>query len=354
MLIMWKLQRLSLTMNRVCLLVLFLFVMSLGSISAQNYGGWGNNYTNVLSYDGVTNINSFTIKLSTNSPLDIKEGWTLSVKAISKSSGKEFPLQKLYLQPFAIEGAANDPGPLPTLSQLGIAPANYLKKNTDVLLIPASSVPLYHKATNSSYFNFQLSFSLSISSGNYLNSLRGAEYPIEFVFTFRDSEGSFIGAINLNHTIRVNETLSGTPPPENNFSLEISGPAKNGQLDVKSMSDYINGASVKYDKGIVVSSNAPYQLTVKSLQNEFKSELGNTLPLDVVNVKLMLNNSSHATTVNEVKISTAPQILLKGSSTNSLPQSFDLIYNTNGNDERLFKTKSENYSTTLTYEMTVQ
>ena len=340
-------------MNRVYLIVLFLLVMSLGSISAQSYGGWGNNYTNVLSYDGATNIKSFTLKLSTNNPLDIKEGWKLSVKAISKSSGKEFPLQRLYLQPFAIEGAANDPGPLPTLSQLGIAPANYLKKNTDVLLIPASSVPLYHRGINSSYFNFQLSFSIGISGGNYLKSLRGNEYPIEFVFTFRDSKDSFIGGINLNHTIRVNETLSGTPPPENNFSLEISGPAKNGQLDVKSMSDYINGASVKYDKGIVVSSNAPYQLTVKSLQNEFKSELGNTLPLDVVNVKLM-PNSSNGDIVNEVKISASQQILLKGNSTNSLPQSFDLIYNTKGNDERLFKTKSENYSTTLTYEMTVQ
>ena len=353
MLITWRQQRLSLSMNRLFLIVLFLLVLSFGSINAQNFGGWGNNYTNVLSYDGVTNIKSFTIKLSTNSPLDIKEGWTLSVKAISKSSGKEFPLQKLYLQPFAIEGTADDPGPLPTLSQLGIAPANNLQKNTDVFLIPASSVPLYHRATNNRYFNFQLSFSLGISRGNYLNSLRGNEYPIEFVFTFRDSKGSFIGAINLNHTIRVNETLSGTPPSENNFALEISGPAKNGQLEVKSMADYINGASVKYDKGITVSSSAPYQLTVKSLQNEFKSELGNTLPLDVVNVKLT-PNSSNATTVNEVKISTAPQILLRGNSTNSLPQSFDLIYNTKGNDERLFKTKSENYSTTLTYEMTVQ
>lgn len=339
-------------MSRVSFLISLLFIFSITFVYAQSYSGFGNNYTGVESYDGALNSRAFTIRVESNKPFNIEKGWRLSVRATPRGGKKEFPMQRVSLRPSAVEGSANDPGPLPTIGQLGIAPINILHKGAEVFLINSSSVPLYHRGVNSSYFNFNLLFNLSVEGGSYLNILKGAEYTIDFVFTFYTFDYKVLGEVHNQHKIGV-WSLSGPPPTENNFSLEISSPAKNGVLEIKSMSDYINGAIVKYDKGITVSSNAPFQLTVKSMQNEFKSDMGNTLPLDVVNVKLVPNNFN-VSTVNEVNISTAPQILLIGNSTNSLPQSLDLIYSTKGNDERLFKTKSENYSTTLTYEMTVQ
>ena len=124
MLITWRQQRLSLSMNRVYLIVLFLIVVSLGSINAQKYEGWGINYTNVLSYDGVKQSKAFTVRIESILPFNIEKGWKMSVKAMPRDSKKEFPMQKVSLLPHAVEGTASNPGPLPTLTQLGIPPIN--------------------------------------------------------------------------------------------------------------------------------------------------------------------------------------------------------------------------------------
>ena len=113
------------------------------------------------------------------------------------------------------------------------------------------------------------------------------------------------------------------------------------------MADYINGTNVTYNNGVTVSSNTAYQLTVKSQMPEFKSEAGQSLPLDVVKVQLLPEG-------NSVALSNTPRILFKGSSTNSQPKYFDLKYSSNANDVRLFQAEVENYKTTLTYEITVQ
>lgn len=323
-------------------------------INAQNpkFSGWGRNYTTVSSYDGAFELAAFQVRIEKTGFLELLPGWKISVRAIPTpaKNGKIFPVEKLYLQPYFLSGAANDPGPLPALSQLGINSATYLQNNSEVYLIPSSPAKLYNKGTYNSYFDFLLQLNFVVSGGSYLNNLKDSswpEYPVRFEFKLYDTSNSLIGSMFVDHKIQVSNNLTGTPPVENNFSLLISNNAKEGLLEVKSMADYINGTNVTYNNGVTVSSNTAYQLTVKSQMPEFKSEAGQSLPLDVVKVQLLPEG-------NSVALSNTPRILFKGSSTNSQPKYFDLKYSSNANDVRLFQAEVENYKTTLTYEITVQ
>lgn len=342
----------SKTIGLVVLLMCFMI-----DINAQNslFSGWGKNYTTVYSYDGISHNDAFTVRISKNGLLDLQPGWKVSVRATSfqAANGKIFPVEKLYFQPYLISGSSNDPGPLPSISQTGINSITYLQQNAEVYLIPSSPFHLYNKGTNNSYFEMMLQLNFIISGGSYLNNLlvpgsyNSPEFSVQFEFKLYDKDNNLQGSYSARHTIQVSYNLTGIPPIENNFSLQIGNNAKEGLLEVKSMADYINGTSITYNSGITVSSNTAYQLTVKSQLAEFKSETGHSLPLDVVKVQLLPEG-------NSITLSNAPKILYKGNSTNSAQKSFDLKYSSNANDSRLFQAEVENYKTTLTYEMTVQ
>src|SRR5699024_390092 len=102
-----------------------------------------------------------------NKPFNIEKGWRLSVRATPRGGEKEFPMERVSLRPSAVEGSANDPGPLPTIGQLGIAPINILHKGAEVFLITSSSVRLYHTAVYSSSSNVELLRKVSAPGGCY-------------------------------------------------------------------------------------------------------------------------------------------------------------------------------------------
>lgn len=331
--------------------LLFSFVVSVDA-QKPKFSGWGKNYTTVNSYDGKIEQAALQVRIETNGLLDLQPGWKIGITATTNpiSNGKIFPLDKIYFQPYFISGTSNDPGPLPSISQLGFISPTYAKNNAEVFLILSSPYHLYNKGTGNSYFDMLIELNLIVSGGSYLKNLlvpgsyAYPEFPIKLEFKLYDKDNVLLGNYYTNHTIQVSYNLSGTPPTENEYSLQIINNAKNALLELKSMADYINGASVTYENGVIVSSNIGYQLKVKSQQANFISEDGNTLPLDIVKVQLMPNG-------NAISLSTTNQVLYNGISTNSQTQSFDLKYSTTPNDSRLYEAEVEDYKTTLTYEI---
>ena len=164
----------------------------------------------------------------------------------------------------------------------------------------------------------------------------------------------------MDHYVQV-EQLSGTPPVQNSFSLTVNGGARNGTLTLQSRSDYENGASVTYNNGLTVKTNAPYQVTVNaSAGTPHFSYQNNTIDLDVLNVKLA-TTASGVTNLNTVTLTTGQQVIAKGPSTNNNNVSFDVGYSINlaQKDKLLYaykdKQQSETtYTTTLQYTILAQ
>lgn len=340
-------------MNRVVSTLVLLFCILSVSVEAQNpkFSGWGKNYTTISSYTGKTESAAFQVRIEKTGALSIEPGWKISVRAYPQpsSNGKIFPVEKLSMGPYFISGTSNDPGPLPSIAQIGINPVTYMQNNAEAFLIPSSPYHIYNKGTYNSYFDLLLQLNFIISGGSYLDELKhqysSPEYPVRFEFSLYDKNNTHMGSFNVNHTIQVSNNLSGTPPAEEKeYSIKISNTAKEGLLELKSIADYINGVSVTYNEGLSVTSNTGYVLTVKSQSPNFKSESGETLDLDVMKVRLSQGNL--------VTLSTSPQVLHEGASTNKQSFYYNITYSTEANNVKLFEAKMVDYKTTLTYEIT--
>jgi hypothetical protein len=121
-------------------------------------------------------------------------------------------------------------------------------------------------------------------------------------------------------------------------------------LEFNTMEDYLNGKSVTYTDGLTVSATTAYQVTVRSTSPHFSSAIGDTLPLDVVRLQL----SGGPGTTAPVTLSTAAMTILQGLSTGGASETFDITYSTEANDPRLFNVPSEQYETSLLYEISPQ
>jgi hypothetical protein len=118
-------------------------------------------------------------------------------------------------------------------------------------------------------------------------------------------------------------------------------------LEFNTVEEYLNGKSVTYTDGLTVSATTAYQVTVRSIPAYFSSASGDTLPLDIV--RLQLSGGSGTTT--PVTLSTAAKTILQGLSTGGASETFDITYATEPNDQRLFNVPSEQYETSLLYEI---
>jgi len=149
--------------------------------------------------------------------------------------------------------------------------------------------------------------------------------------------------------IQVHKLL-GVPPVENEYSILVSTEASNGLLEFNTVEDYLNGKSVTYTDGLTLSATTAYQVTVRSVSANFSSAGGDTLPLDVVRLQL----SGGSGTTAPVTLSTAARTILQGLSTGGASETFDITYSTEANDQRLFNVPSEQYETSLLYEISPQ
>lgn len=335
--------------KRILPIAFFLFIA--GAVHAQTFSGWSNNYVTVHSYDGVVSMDAHRVRFQyTGTSMNVPN-WKVSVKLrgpILSGDGKVFPSEKISLAPVRTEGQANHPGPLPTVSQIGMPSPVPLKDGMEVFLVPSSNAPLYHASPNNAYYDLQMVFNLVVAGGAYLKELQDyRQFIVPFQFTAYRSDNTVIGVYPINYTIQVNP-LTGTPPPdESQYAIRVSTEASNGLLEFNTVSDYTNGKNVSYTNGLAVTANTAYQVTVRSIPSQFSSATGNTLPLDVVRLQL----SGGGGTLPLVTLSTDAKAILHGNSTNGVATYFDITYSTRANDSRLFNVATDLYSTSLLYEI---
>lgn len=335
--------------RRIAQIVLFLFVI--GFSYGQTFSGSSNTYLNVYSYDGAVSIDAYRLRFEyTGNNLNVPN-WKISMRVkgpIVSSDGKVFPSEKISLVAVRTEGQANNPGPLPTLSEIGVRPHVALDGLSEVFLVPYSNEPLYNVSQYSTYYDLKIIFNLVVAGGGYLADLHEyRQFRVPFQFTAYRNDNTVIGVYDQDYTIQVH-LLTGDPPPdENQYSIRVSTEASNGLLEFKTMADYLNGKSVTYTDGLSVSATTAYQVTVRSIPAHFSSAVGNTLPLDVVRLQL----TGGAGTMAPVALSTDTKTILQGLSTNGASQHFDITYSTEANDARLFNVPSDHYTTSLMYEI---
>lgn len=353
-----KLQQLNYNfhMSRILILLSFIFTVSQNLIS-QTFDVFSYNHSDIISINGKYQDRAYTLAFYYNgNDLNIKnlivkvELTSFPITVVSNSRTYTFPENKLRFILNDVEG------PLSKTNM--VDNKNAILNGTNVINlidginkdIKSSDMPYYYRLS--------MFFDLDIIGGTYLDELRGLLFNVPLKFTFFSSNkngNNMIKIAELTHTyrIRVNETLTGNPPQTDVYSIALSQAAVNGQLEFKTMSDYIEGKSVTYVDGITITSNTNYQLKMKTITPNFISitNPAHTIPVDVV--KVQLNGNNEVTT--PVSLSSIQQTILNGVSTNSQPLKYSIKYFTSPNENRLINALSENtqetFSTTITYEI---
>lgn len=339
--------------KRLCLILLFGFVHCFSQV---NYSSWINSYLQINSYNGNTNSDAYTLTFSGNGSFNVPY-WRLSVKLkqpITSIFGNyTIPANKISFQPVSTSGQAY-PNPIPTIPQIGMPLNVFLQEGSEVFLVPQSNAALNNQPLKPhGYYNLQLKYSMNVAGGAYLGNYPAwTVFTAPLQFTAYDQYNNIIGKADHNFQFQIG-VLSGTPPNPPVMSLKFAANAVNGTLEFKSLGDYINGVSVTYSSALIVSSNTNYQIKLKSLQSQFVSPAGNSIPLNTVN--MTLNPVSQNTgSIYPVSLSASSQLIATGGTTQGNNVYYDIKYFTSPNDERLIDAKSEEYSTTLQYEITPQ
>jgi len=338
--------------KRIVQILLFLSVASF-SYGQMGLDGWSHSHMNIFTFNGETDVDGFTLRLFYNGTNLNEPHWKLSVRPMgpiqSTNGTLLFPAEKISLVPTRTQGQASNPGPIPTVSQIGMPSPVPLNGMSEVFLVPSSNAPLYNVSQWSSYYELRMIFNLVVAGGAYLNQLQKNNFHFTLRFTAYRQDNSVIGYLDIGYTIQVHK-LSGVPPVENEYSILVSTEASNGLLEFNTVEDYLNGKSVTYTDGLTLSATTAYQVTVRSVSANFSSAGGDTLPLDVVRLQL----SGGSGTTAPVTLSTAARTILQGLSTGGASETFDITYSTEANDQRLFNVPSEQYETSLLYEISPQ
>jgi hypothetical protein len=335
--------------------VLILLLIFLHCNSQVNYTSWTNGFISVNSYSGNTNPDAYILQLSGNGNLNVPY-WRLSARLTQPITSADgiytMPANKLSFSPVSTSGSAY-PGPVPSVSQIGMPLNVMMQEGQEIFLIPQSNAAIYNISDSNAYYYLQIKYSYTIAGGSYLSNYPAwTSFSAPIQFTAYDRYNNVIGRIDHVFQIQIG-ALTGTPPDVPEMSLKFSANAINSLLEFNSKNDYMNGVSAVYPGALTVRSNTNYQIKIKSLQSQFVSAAGNSLPLDAVKFRLTPSSGNNAT-VYPISLASFPQLVAKGAYTQGSNVYYDINYSTNSNDQRFMNAKKEDYSTTLQFEITPQ
>jgi hypothetical protein len=335
--------------------VLVLMLIWLYASAQVNYTSWTNGFISVNSYSGNTNPDAYTLQLSGNGNLNVPY-WRLSARLthpITSADGNyTMPANKLSFSPVSTSGSAF-PNPVPTVQQIGMPLNVMMQEGQEVFLIPQSNAAIFNTSNFNAYYYLQLKYSFTIAGGSYLSNYPSwTSFSAPIQFTAYDRYNNIIGRIDHVFQIQI-ATLSGTPPDIPEMSLKFSANAMNSFLEFSSKNDYMNGVSTVYANALIVKSNTNYQIKIKSLQSTFTSAVGNSIPLEAVKFGLTPGSGNNAT-VYPISLASFSQLIAKGGYTQNSNVYYDINYSTDPNDHRFMNAKTEDYSTTLQFEITPQ
>ncbi len=326
-------------------------VYSGGYFNITDYGGYisdDNSHRFHIALEG-TNINipNWSIKVRIN-------GQILPTGGQQNVGGIPFPADKISLR------FTRDDGNPPTLAQINAPMAAIpLVSGAEVPLIPSSQTPLFLQSPNNAYIQNTLFFEVQVAGGSYLDQLKNKQayqiivYNVPLTYTLYNGNGVPIGTKDVNYNIQLNQTLTGNPGTNPQYSLEILGDARDGTLDFNSLASYLNGTSVTYPNAVKVNATTGFEITTKSQYVQFGSQTGEVLPIDVLQLQLQPGSDAPAgAQYPAIQLSTNPQLVMRSDIGKSTPMFMNIRYSAAGNDERLIQAKQGKYTTVLIYQLT--
>ncbi|WPO81341.1 hypothetical protein SD427_11260 [Chryseobacterium sp. JJR-5R] len=321
------------------------------------YNSWINGYMSIASYGGNTIPDAYTANFTANGYINVPY-WRLSVRltqpVTSTDGNYTLPANKISFTPVSTSGSAY-PFAVPSVSQIGMPLNVMMQEGPEVFLVPQSNAALYNFPFLfiGYYYNLQIKYSLMVAGGSYLGNYPAwTTFVAPMQFTAYDRYNNVIGRMDHVFQFQIG-MLSGTPPDVPEMSLKFSANAVNSSLEFKSKNDYTNGVSSVYANALSVKSNTNYQIKIRSLQSKFTSPAGNSLPLEAVKFGLSPVSGNNAT-VYPIVLASFQQLVAKGAYTQGSSVYYDINYSTSPNDQRFINAKTEDYSTTLQFEITPQ
>lgn len=330
--------------------------LSLSCFSQVRFSSWNSGHIQITSYNGNSSTEALTTRLEGNGNLNIPN-WKLSAKVtqpITSYDGKFIiPANKISFQPSSTNGKQT-PTKTPSFTEIGAPLTVIMQENVEAFLIPNSNSPIYNNSTSEgSYYDLQMKFNFTVIGGAYLGEFPAwTEFAVPIEFIAYNQGNAVIGKTVEYFKIQIGR-ITDAPPAADEMSMQINLSASKGVLEFKSIQDYSNGASVTYTDGLSVKSNTNFQIKVRSANSILQSATGNTIPIDVVNLTLIAGSNSNQK-ITPIVLSTASQVLVKTNTSTLTTYKYDIKYYTTGQDQRLISAKSDDYATTLVYEITPQ
>ena len=327
--------------NKILVVLLMLGAFALFPIeklhSQINVGSWAQ-YVHVYSYSGATQPKAYTLQVGIQGNDIIDSNWSIAVRVksdISNSTGKTMNPENISIRFNEVTGGLTLAGNQ-TIFKLSTGKQTILNSNTT----------LKRDKT------YQFHFDIIVEGGSYLEQLiRDDAYNMKIIFSVSLNGNETLFETNpTNIGIQIHKNLTGTPPSPT-YGIEVNSNARNGLLEFKTITDYVNGVSQTYQNGLSVTSHTGYAVQVRSLKTNFEAGT-HTLPISAVSLEIKdPNNSAVGGTIS---LSGNDQTVFNATNSGTQPRLFNLRYFTQPNDERLMNAKPASYETTLVYTLAPQ
>ncbi len=329
--------------NKLYFLFTFIILLHNTNLSAQVTTSAQSTYIPLNSYTGSTTDNAYGFRIHVNGKNINIKNWSLIARVnspIINSEGKIIDPSKISIRINSISGDGF------TLQSIGTTNAPVPLSLVEVPIFRNSKMPI--KSSTSGYTQIYFSFDIIIAGGSYLEALKSWQnYNLNITLSLKDSRDQLISQSASPLQIQIQP--NGSPPNEPSYGIQVNGNAREGLLEFRSISDFVNGVSITYKNGLTILSDTPYAVQVKTLTSNFESD-NNVLPVNIVSLNIKASDNS---TSGNIVLSESTQTVFTGikSNQNNL---FDINYYTKPNDERLLKVNPDNFRTTLIYTLIPQ
>lgn len=357
----------SLTMlqrnKQLSLLVLVLF-LGTGILRAQvRLAAWSSNYVALSSYLGVQTADRFnTFQFMISGQSTHKPNWTFTVRLMepilpvsggSNVSGQPFPADKISLiwtgdnnsPNFFLDGIGANKNPI------------RLQSAGEVKLIDRGKQALSTHGGHSA--NYQLYAALKIDQGKYLdgfvspNPYTHLRYRVSLLFTVYDEQGISMGSVPLDYDLQIRPRLTDghLVDVEPDFSIRFLPEASQVRMQFLRAQDYKEGVRVQLNNAIQVNSNTDYEIRVKSMDPQFVSANGLTLPLSILTIKLLPGQGVEPVgSYPIISLSSMEQNLGNGRSQDkNIQRHYHLNYQAKLDSDQLSHIRTGNYEVSILY-----
>ncbi|MCK9501666.1 MAG: hypothetical protein M0Q52_07490 [Lascolabacillus sp.] len=336
-------------MNKRLFGISLLLIIASFSYGQLTFDGWSQGYIGVYSYSGADMSGAITLNIQYTGTDLYEPNWKVSVEVVTpfEQNKNKRLTDKIKLELSSVNESGNNPRKIQSVENIvqPVIPVR-IQDYTKVYLVPSSLTELYYSSQYGGYYNLQILLNFILEGGSYLSNMKNSTFDGEMLFRLHNQDDVVIGTYSCPFRVQIHN-LPGTPPVEEEYSISFSSEATNASIEYNSISDYVNGKSVTFLNGLTVSATTGYEISVRSVDANFTSETGETLPLEIVKLKLSGRDGDSGLT----ELSTNKKVVLQSQSTNGLSVNYNVTYSTSSNDTRLYNVPSKNYSTQLMYEI---